>query len=164
MAEYSIIIAFLGIIAALIASRKSVNPEPVSDTEPAAPSNNLLNMMALAIQKQEGWKIAPPASRSVRNNNPGNVKFSSVGYLPIYEPVTKDKDGFAVFKDYQTGFLYLRNLILEKARKAPYDNLFDFFNAYAPKSDGNDPVAYAESVGAYMNVNPATFRVKQLLS
>ncbi len=128
-----------------------------------APANNLLNAMCLAIQKHEGWNLLPP-SRSVRNNSPGNVRFSPVGYLPIYEPVGKDADNFAIFKDYATGFLYLKNLILEKAQKLPSDNLFDFFNVYAPKSDGNDPIAYAEAVGVSMNVNPATFRMQAVIS
>lgn len=82
--------------------------------------------------------------RNWRNNNPGNCRYSPVGYLPIYGKVGKDKDGFAIFKDYDTGFLYLENLIKSKIAKNPNQTLFQFMCVYAPKEDGNDPAKYAQ--------------------
>lgn len=161
----SLIKSLQALVVALQAYFAAPIPKPptVTLTEvPQAPIGNLLNLMSLGIQKREGWILNPP-SRSVRNHSPGNVRYSPVGYLPIYLPVGKDADNFAIFKNYATGLLYLKNLILEKSRKSPSDNLYDFFSKYAPKSDGNDSIAYAEFVAQYMGVNPSTFRVSQLL-
>ena len=158
------------------------NP-PLPAPKPA-PVNNLLNTMALAIKKHEGWATPGQTlngikyllgSVSYRCNNPGNARFSSVGYLPKYGEVKEyrtgnekpGQKGFAQFKDYETGFLYLKNLILEKARKHPHWNLFEFFgdekDGWAPKSDGNNYIKYAETVAANMGVNPASWRISSLL-
>lgn len=144
--------------------------------KPMPPANNLLNTMALAVQKHEGWIVNPP-SRSVRNNNPGNVRYSSVGYASKYGVVKEDRTGvnvkagqrgFAIFKDYETGFLYLKNLILDKAKKHPDWTLFDFFGnekeGWAPNSDNNDSGNYACTVAKAMNVKVDEFRLKTLLS
>lgn len=141
------------------------NPElfkPSIETPPSVPKEQLLNTMCLAIQKHEGWILSPP-SRSVRNHNPGNCRYSSVGYLPKYQPVKKDAQNFAIFKDYETGFMYLKNLVLEKARKSPEWNLYDFFKVYAPAEDNNDPKGYAEVVARAMSVSPLTWKVWNLL-
>jgi len=136
-------------------------PVPTPTPLPPIPANNLLNVMCLAIQKHEGWF---PGSRSQKNNNPGNCKFSTIGYLPIYEPVKKEPNGpFAIFKDYKTGFLYLKNLVLHKARKNPDRNLYAFFSEYAPNEDDNDSRHYAEVVAKAMNVSPSTWKIRNLL-
>ena len=49
---------------------------------------SLLGKFALAIRDYEGV----PGDRNYRNNNPGNCRYSSVGYLAKYEPVEKDAD------------------------------------------------------------------------
>jgi hypothetical protein len=61
---------------------------------------------AEAIKQHEGWFIG---SRSYRNNNPGNFKFSPVGYRSIYGTVGKDDKGFAIFPTYELGWTYLVN-------------------------------------------------------
>jgi hypothetical protein len=156
----------------------------LSQPTPTPPANNLLNVMALAIQKHEGW--ATPGtwlnsvfyangSLSYRCNNPGNARYSSVGYLPKYGVVKEHmtgnekpgQRGFAVFSSYEVGFMYLKNLILEKARTHPEWNLFDFFGdekaGWAPKSDGNNYIAYARAVAKQLNVDPKTWELRQLL-
>lgn len=119
------------------------------------PPNNLLNTFCLAIQKHEGWKLNPP-SRSVRNNNAGNVKYSPVGYLKKYGKVGKDPQNFAIFETYELGFLYLKNLVLEKAKKHPTWTFYRFFEEYAPASDNNDSKHYAEVVAKACSVSPNT--------
>lgn len=131
-------------------------------TDSILPKEQLLNTMAMAIQKHEGWMLNPP-SRSVRNNNPGNCRFSSVGYLPKYGVVRKDKDNFAIFESYEIGLLYLKNLILDKARNNPQWNLVDFFKVYAPSEDNNDPFLYAKVVATFMGVSPTGWRVSDLI-
>lgn len=134
-------------------------PTPTPAPTPTAPTNNILNTFCLAIQKHEGWILNPP-SRSVRNNNPGNCKFSSVGYDPKYGVVKKDSGGFAIFRDYETGFLYLKNLIIQKVKKNPTWDFYRFFGdpvqGYAPAADNNDPKRYAEVVAKACGVSPTT--------
>lgn len=135
-------------------------PEPVVVPAPISNKEAALISMCLAIREFEGWYTG---SRSQRNNNPGNVKYSTVGYLPIYGEVRKDMKGFAVFKDYETGWMYLKNLILSKAKAHPSWSLVTLFNEYAPNSDGNDHERYATFVGKKMGVNPFTWTLNNLL-
>lgn len=127
---------------------KEILPEKPIPTPP----NNILNTFCKEIERHEGWILNPP-SRSVRNKNPGNCRYSSVGYLPIYEPVGKDKDNFAIFKDYETGFLYLKNLVKSKIQKHPTWDFYDFFAVYAPDFE-NDSKHYAEVVAKACDVAP----------
>lgn len=153
-------------LAALLARIAALWPivVPTPPVNPI-PSVNLLNTFCLAVQKHEGWILNPP-SRSVRNHNPGNCRYSSVGYLDKYLPVGKDKDNFAIFKDYATGFLYLKNLVLQKAKKHPLWDLYTFFGdpheGWAPDSDGNNSKHYAEVVALALNV-PPTWKIGNLI-
>lgn len=137
-----------------------VEVKPYPNVTPVEEDKDYLTLMCRAIRKHEGWYAG---SRSWRNNNPGNCKYSSVGYLPKYGTVGKDKDGFAIFSSYELGWLYLNNLILEKARKHPNWSLVTFFSEYAPASDGNYPASYASIVAQDMGVSPFTWEVKALL-
>lgn len=150
---------FIRDILEAIFMRPAHTEDPAEQPVNQPPPTNLVNAMCLAIQKHEGWYIG---SRSQRNNNPGNCRHSFVGYLPIYEPVGRDDQNFAIFKDYQTGFLYLRNLIRAKASKNPGYTLYQFFSEYAPDSDGNNSRQYAEIVAKALNVAP-TWKIRGLL-
>ena len=155
------IISFIkGIILSLELFVKTLEGD--KPAEESVPKDVLLNSFAMAIQKFEGYVVNPP-SRSFRNRNPGNARYSSVGYLGKYGKVGKDKDNFAIFESYEIGFLYLKNLILEKARKNPTWDLYKFFDVYAPASDNNQPRHYAETVAKAINVNISTWQIGQLL-
>lgn len=131
-------------------------PEPVMlDTSKA----DLLEKMCQAIKVHEGWY---KDSRSQRNNNPGNCKYSSVGYLAKYKKVKMDKDGFAIFETYELGWTYLQNLILEKAKRHPTWTLKQFFNEYAPPIE-NDTVRYSSLVAKAMDVSPFEWKIGNLL-
>ena len=117
-------------------------PKPVP-TPPPAPSR--LDAFCEAIKIHEGWF---PGSRSFRNNNPGNCRYSSQGYLDIYKPVLKDPQNFAIFKNYETGWLYLKNLVRTKIQANPQQSIIVFFEMYAPAEDKNDPMSYARAVAA----------------
>ena len=141
----------------------ATKPAPTNpELPPPFLKQNILNMMCLAIQKHEGW-IANPPSRSYRNKNPFNLVY--VGQAKA----TKEPNGrFCVFQTYEDGFNAGKQMILNAAMGKskiyhPSDNLFDFFNKYAPKSDNNDPIRYAEVVAKAMGVNPAKWRLKDLL-
>ena len=115
------------------------NPMPEPTPQPVLPPKKAtIENFCLGIKQREG---ANPA-----NNNPGNVKYYTGGYLSIYGKVGKSKGGFAMFKDYATGWLYLRNLVKSKIKKHPDWNFYDFFNNYAPREDDNEPTGYAEQV------------------
>ena len=155
------------LIAALFPPTPPKTPIPTPVNEPfTTPKVALLNGMCLAIREMEGWFTPSPknpkGSRSWRNLNPGNTKYSTKGYLAKYEPVKKDKDGFAIFKDYETGWLYLKNLVLQKAKDHPDWDLLDFCSYWAPAADNNNPVQYSEFVAKRMGVT-TVWRLKNLL-
>ncbi len=119
-----------------------VNDLPMNQPSVVTPIETVkkvsLTDFCLAIRDYEG----SPGDRNYRNNNPGNCRFSSVGYAAIYGHVGKDAQNFAIFKDYATGWLYLKNLVLFKVKKNPDQTILQFMKVYAPVSDGNDPVVY----------------------
>lgn len=136
--------------------KDAIQPEP---PKPEEVKNHLI-LLCEAIKEYEGWFAG---SRSFRNNNPGNCKFSSVGYLPKYGLVKRDEKNFAIFPSYEIGWEYLKNLIISKAQKKPDQSLVNFFKEYAPAEDDNDPTRYASWVGRKMGVNPFTFQLKNLI-
>lgn len=122
-------------------------------------SMNKLDTFCLAIRNYEG----SPGDRNYRNNNPGNARYYYGGYLPIYGHVGMDKDGFAVFKDYDTGYLYLKNLVKHKIEVHPDWTISDFFHVYAPTADSNDPDAYAFFVAKRLGVD-VTYKISNILT
>jgi hypothetical protein len=141
-------------------------PAPVTPTPtpppPPAPKRDLLGEFCLAIKDYEGWK---PGSRSYRNNNPGNIRCSSVMNR---RATGKDKDGFCIFPDEQTGMVALRELVQNAANGAsgvykPTDTIVDFFARYAPSTDNNNPKLYAAWVARRVDL-PVTTQIKALLA
>lgn len=115
--------------------------------------------LATFIRDYEG----KPGDRNYRNNNPGNVKYNPTGYLAKYGKVTKDKDGFAVFETYDLGWLYLCNMLLSWAKGAKGEwTILRVMKTYAPSSDNNDPVAYANYVSRELGI-PSSTKLKELL-
>lgn len=134
----------------------SVAPKP-SQPQSGHPMATL-NNICLAIRDFEGHR----GDRNYRNNNPGNCRYSSVGYAAIYGVVRRDPQNFAIFKDYETGWLYLKNLVKGKIKAHPEWTLVDFFKNYAPPTDGNNPNAYATYVANRLEVDDDTFRIKNI--
>lgn len=91
------------------------------------------------IEVKEGGTI------SWRNNNPGNINY---GEYAKQQGAIGSNGGFAVFPDYETGKNAMRKLLAE-GKNYKNDTLWQAIGAdgnpvsYAPKDDGNDPVAYA---------------------
>lgn len=141
-----------------VATTSSPTPAPAPPPAPVPVKTVALGDFCLAIRGYEGWN---PGSRSFKNNNPGNCRYSTVGYTAVYKPVLKDPQNFAVFKDYATGWLYLRNLVKERIAAHPEWSLKDFFAVYAPASDDNDPVAYAAAVAKQLGVD-SDFLIKNI--
>lgn len=117
------------------------------------PTTDFLHDFAKAIEQYEGFY---KGSRSYRNNNSGNCRFSPIGYLPIYGEVKRDADNYAIFPTYELGFLYLKNLCKHKIEKNPTWNFVDFFHWFAPTEDNNKPLIYAGWVGKKVGRDPLT--------
>lgn len=122
---------------------------PHTPPVPIEPPVDRLKQFCEALRDYEG----KPGDRNYKNNNPGNCRYSSVGYASIYGVVKKDKNNFAIFKDYATGFLYLENLIRSKVQKNPKLTIRTLMAEYAPTSDNNNPVAYAQNLAHRMGVD-----------
>ena len=149
-----------------IKSTFPIPPEPFQEVAP------MLYAFCLAITKQEVYAAPgedlrfPAGSRSYFDHNPGNLRFrhqeGSIG---------QDKDSFALFPDYNTGFKalieHVNDAVLGKNQqyKNPlYDtekklwrpmNLREFFMIY-DASHANNPAGYAERVAADMGVSVET--------
>lgn len=150
----------------------SVPPEPpktIDDTSPPVPApdppkNSKIELWAKAIQIEEGWF---PGSRSYRNCNPGNLKASTLVQTlgSILAGFTgKDKDGFAIFSNYDSGFKALYQFLTFACRdnlkdyhanpnaKKPEDNprtLIGFTKIYANPPNDN----YAKNVASFLKVD-----------
>lgn len=92
--------------------------------------------IAKAIIRQEG---------ATQNNNPGNLRNWNPN-LP------KDSRGFDIFPTYQDGLDALQKQIALQVNRG--QNLFDFFAQYAPSSDGNNQVLYAQHVASWTGLDP----------
>lgn len=97
--------------------------------------------MAQAIKQFEGWA---PGSRSYRNNNPGNLRYPEPGASGA------DDSGFAVFPSADAGWKALLDYIMRRVQgigfMGPQTSIAQFFQIYAPTSDGNAPTQYAQFV------------------
>ena len=133
-------------------------PSPFSvpvETTPTGANKSHIDTFCDAIARMEG---ANPA-----NNNEGNCRCSPVGYLPMYGKVTCNPHNFAVFPSKALGRLYLENKVHHTAVLHPTWTFYDFFNNYAPSSDGNQPNHYAEVVAKACGVIPTTVLSKYLV-
>lgn len=135
---------------------------PPASSENIPPSNGQikphLTDICTAMRNFEG----KPGDPNYRNNNPLNCKFYYGGYLPIYEPVKMSPAGFAIFKDYQTGWLYGFNELKNKIKHHPEWTLLDMITDHAPPSDNNPSVIYAETVAKAVGVDKL-FPVKNIV-
>lgn len=122
-------------------------------------SVTLLDKFCLAIRDYEG----APGDANYNNNNPGNARYYEGGYLSIYEPVHRSPAGFAIFPSMDIGMLYLHNLVKEKIGNHPAWTISDFFENYAPSTDGNNPLLYAAFVARRLGVS-VSYSVKNILS
>jgi len=106
---------------------------------------SVLDSFAAEIQRVEGYS---PGTRAYRNNNPGNIR---PGTLNLGQ-VGVDSGGFAIFSSYAAGYQALINDIAAKfsghtsTGLGPNATVLQFFQVYAPSSDNNNPVSYAQTV------------------
>jgi hypothetical protein len=111
--------------------------------------------LAYAIQTYEGYsnnyRGTGAATRSYRNNNPGNLRSSP------FSDITEG--GFAVFNSYYHGLyallwdLQAKCLGHTTTGLGPESKLFDLFRIYAPSIE-NDPAAYHAFVTSSLGLDP----------
>lgn len=111
-----------------------------------------------AIKKHEGYFAG---SRSFRNNNIGNLR-----YVGQKTAIGKDKEGFCIFPDYETGYNELKNMLLRACLGnsrvySPEDTILSFYEKYAPSFE-NDTNAYAVYVAKQLGVDITT-KIKTLI-
>lgn len=106
-----------------------------------------LDKLADIFASHEGGK---PGDRNVRNNNPGNLKYSTAKAYGI-TPDGQDKDGFAIFNSKDAGKQALITKLRADMTKFPNATPKDYVNAhYSPdNAPGNAPGqadAYANDI------------------
>ena len=119
---------------------------------------NKLDRLCEAICFHEGWR---PGSRSYRNCNPGNLRWSK--FEDSHEGDWSTGDRYSIFRSIGAGFTALRYDLMCKATGktsawhdadkdgvkdqgeglTPDDTLSELFKVYAPEEDQNDPTSYA---------------------
>ncbi len=110
-----------------------------------------LEMLAEAIKSAEGWY---PFSRSWRNNNPGNLRFS------VFE--AGKSGGFAYFQSFAAGWLALWYDLLCKCNGKTRTGLTsdstlrDLAFIWAPPGDGNDTEKYLKTLEEKMGISRFT--------
>jgi hypothetical protein len=127
--------------------------EPIKEVlVPIKPKKNMLDIFCEAIRDFEG----KPGDQNYRNNNPGNYRYSPVGYLPKYGNVKRSKNNFAIFPTYELGWQYHQASVMHWAHLHPNWTIRDFFHHYAPPSDDNPTEAYAQNVAKKCGVTVET--------
>jgi hypothetical protein len=112
----------------------------------------VIDAMAAAIQNFEGWYSG---SRSYRNNNPGNLRWSNPDTIPWAGAVGLDDADHVVFDSYESGLAALKHQLSlafsnQSSVYSTSDTLYSFFQKYAEGNQGS----YAESVAAALGVSP----------
>jgi len=121
-----------------------------------------IKQFAEAIKLHEGYF---KDSRSYRNNNPGNFKYTA--YTKSLGATDKDPQNFCIFPSYLVGFNALTQFLKDacssklRAYKGTM-NLYQFFSVYAPAADQNNPHRYAEFVAKYIGI-PTDTQIKSFL-
>lgn len=148
---------------------------PVAPTPPQ-PKVDLLALFCEEIKTMEGWSVD---SNSWHCNNPGNLRCTP-GQPNTWNALAKgQKNGFCTFQDPATGMQALRNVTISCAKgisptynKAAKQlglgnsgelNLYQYFAIRDPATDRNQPNLLAERFGRVLNVEPAQFKMRQLL-
>jgi len=115
---------------------------------------------AKAIEIEESSKPPTPQDRNIRNNNPGNLKYTAYTYE--LGAIDKDKDNFCIFQNYEDGLnalcQFLSDACNNKLPKYKNVNLRKFTAIYAMPPN----TIYADNVARLLGVT-ADIPIKQLL-
>lgn len=155
-----------------VIQKTTVSPQNAPISTPIVPKQDKLDLWCAYAQKREGWF---PGSDSYENNNPGNLKY--LGQTLAINTGPKNGSVFCKFKTYADGYKTLYDMFLAdctgKSSVHPmtetileyYQGIIEhgiYVNGYAPASDNNDPVSYANDAAEAMGV-PVTTQIKDLI-
>lgn len=118
------------------------------------------------VDKAGTIEIREGGSRSWRNNNPGNTKGGKGA-------ISKDKEGFDIFPDEDTGRKAKEQLLKQKygdyesirqMLKGKFNKNGDFIDGtgYAPKKDSNDPDKYADQIKEWTGLDVDKKKINDL--
>lgn len=127
------------------AAVNEVKPAPAT-TEKAAPKTDT------PTSSSAGGSKPPPLS--VRNNNPGNLRYDSryTGPGSVLEGAVPGERGFARFDTPELGMRAMeRQIALDTQKRGK--TLAEFISKYAPANE-NDTVLYIKQVAASLGINP----------
>ena len=136
-------------VAEPVPKASAVTPSAKATTVMApVPGKNIPGESSLGGQSKE-----PPLS--VRNNNPGNLKwnpkFTKKGY--VLEGATEGEKGFAKFPTPEAGMAAMKKQIYIDTQNKGM-TLSEFINKYAPSSDRNDTDLYIRQMAASLGIGP----------
>lgn len=96
--------------------------------------------------------------RSVRGNNPGNLRIGQpwLGLLDpsAMSPEQRAEKSFCVFRSADYGFRALALLLLNYQRKYKLKTIYSIISRFAPANE-NDTKAYVRAVSNALNVQPS---------
>ncbi len=153
------------------------SPAKVTAPAPASPSpskdTRIVRVISHGMQDHKAFVVVQNADgstekrfgdRNTRNNNPGNIRWSTskrgVFADSVYGAIGDDGENYAVFPTADAGRAAQKQLALSKN----YRNLnpAQFTQKYAPASDHNDPVAYAKSLSSGGGKTPSQMSPDEL--
>ena len=142
-------------------------PEPAKPDKPKveASTTSKLGVFCDAIQDFEEWvvpgghyrngSLAVTGSKSYRNKNPGNIKFTSL--LKSLGALHADSDGFSVFATYEDGMVALRVFVTMACKNELRDyknkTIRTFFQVYSGGDADNILMNYAVAVAKALHVS-----------
>lgn len=145
---YSQVISFLTVWVTQVAPPTN-DPLQIIYTKPPSRIHNFAD----CIQLYEGWA---PGTRSYRNKNPGNIRYTS--YTRSLGAIAFDKQNFCIFPSYDVGYNALCTFLTDAAQGTlgAYKGVdfYGFFDRYCPAADGNKPHHYAEYVCQQLSLHP----------
>lgn len=106
---------------------------------------------APAAPAAPGGSAGVGAPVSIRNNNPGALRDDG---RSKWRGMTGSKDGFLQFDTPENGRRAQVINIMNQQRLHGINTVQDLVTKYAPSSDNNDPVAYANTVASAIGVAP----------
>lgn len=94
------------------------------------------------------------ATRGIRNNNPGNMRFNP--RITWRGQIGADADGFVIFATPEDGIHALTVNLRNQQRLHALNTVADIITKYAPGNE-NDTAAYITDVAARMGVAPGDY-------
>jgi hypothetical protein len=113
----------------------------------AAASGTSQNPVSAQINSQASNNQGSGSVRSIRNNNPGNLK-----YAKQREATGVDSGGFAIFPTPEAGLRAMEAQVRLDTQQRK-ETLYKFISEYAPKSE-NDTLRYVDFVSKQTGIQP----------